>query len=76
MPSVYMKSNSDMDTLFEEVFRKLISPDFGKNLGGELPLFIQPIPSQGQTELNDQVQRLINRLAKKGKTAMIIDLYC
>jgi len=70
-----MKSNSDMDTLFEEVFRKLISPDFGKNLGGELPLFIQPIPSQGQTELNDQVQRLINRLAKKGKTAMIIDLY-
>lgn|GEM_PF-143290 len=75
MPSVYMKSNSDMDTLFEEVFRKLISPDFGKNLGGELPLFIQPIPSQGQTELNDQVQRLINRLAKKGKTAMIIDLY-
>lgn len=75
MPSVYMKSNSDMDTLFEEVFRKLISPDFGKNLGGELPLFIQPIPSQGQTELNDLVQRLINRLAKKGKTAMIIDLY-
>lgn len=75
MPSVYMKSNSDMETLFEEVFRKLISPDFGKNLGGELPLFIQPIPSQGQTELNDQVQRLINRLAKKGKTAMIIDLY-
>lgn len=70
-----MKNNSDMDTLFEEVFRKLISPDFGKNLGGELPLFIQPIPSQGQTELNDQVQRLINRLAKKGKTAMIIDLY-
>lgn len=70
-----MKSNSDMDTLFEEVFRKLISPDFGKNLGGELPLFIQPIPSQGQTELNDLVQRLINRLAKKGKTAMIIDLY-
>ena len=70
-----MKSNSDMDTLFEEVFRKLISPDFGKNLGGELPLFIQPIPTQGQTELNDQVQRLINRLAKKGKTAMIIDLY-
>lgn len=70
-----MKSNSDMDTLFEEVFRKLISPDFGKNLGGELPLFIQPIPSQGQTELNDQVQRLINRLAKKGKTAMIVDLY-
>ena len=34
-----------MDTLFEGVYQKLISPDFGKNLGGELPLFIQPIPN-------------------------------
>lgn len=57
------------------MFQKLISPDFGKNLGGELPLFIQPIPNQGQTELNSQTQRLVNRLAKKGKTAMTIDLY-
>lgn len=64
-----------MDSLFEEVFQKLISPDFGKNLGGELPLFIQPIPNQGQTELNNQTQRLVNRLSKKGKTAMTIDLY-
>lgn len=75
MPLAYMNNYRDMDSLFEDVFQKLISPDFGKNLGGELPLFIQPIPNQGQTELNSQVQRLINRLAKKGKTAMTIDLY-
>ena len=75
MPLVYMNNYRDMDSLFEEVFRKLISPDFGKNLGGELPLFIQPITNQGQTELNSQAQRLVNRLAKKGKTAMTIDLY-
>lgn len=65
----------DMDSIFEDVFRKLISPDFGRNLGGELPLFIQPIPNQGQTELRSQTHRLINRLRKKGKTAMTIDLY-
>lgn len=75
MPLAYMNKNRDMDTLFEDVFRKLISLDFGKNLGGELPLFIQPIPNQGQTELNSQTQRLVSRLSKKGKTAMTIDLY-
>ena len=64
-----------MDTLFEGVYQKLISPDFGKNLGGELPLFIQPIPNAGQTELNAQTERLATRLSKKGKTALIIDLY-
>ena len=75
MPLAYMNNNCDMDTLFEEVFQKLISPDFGKNLGGELPLFIQPIPNKGQTELNNQIQRLVNRLSKKGKTSINIDLY-
>ena len=70
-----MNKYHDMDSLFEDVFLKLISQDFGKNLGGELPLFIQPIPNQGQTELNVQTQRLVNRLAQKGKTAMAIDLY-
>lgn len=70
-----MNKYHDMDSLFEDVFLKLISQDFGKNLGGELPLFIQPIPNQGQTELNVQTQRLVNRIAKKGKTAMAIDLY-
>lgn len=75
MHAVYMNNNIDMDILFEEIFRKLISPDFGKNLGGELPLFIQPIPVTGQTELDGQVERLVSRLGKKGKTAIIINLY-
>lgn len=74
MPAVCM-NNIDMDTLFEGIYQKLISPDFGKNLGGELPLFIQPIPNAGQTELNAQTERLATRLSKKGKTALIIDLY-
>ena len=75
MHAVYMNNNIDMDILFEEIFRKLISPNFGKNLGGELPLFIQPIPVTGQTELDVQVERLVSRLGKKGKTAIIINLY-
>ncbi|MFA6726839.1 MAG: DUF1788 domain-containing protein [Prevotella sp.] len=70
-----MNNNIDMDILFEEIFRKLISPDFGKNLVGELPLFIQPIPVTGQTELDGQLERLVSRLGKKGKTAIIINLY-
>ena len=36
-----------MDTLFEGVYQKLISPDFSKNLGGELPLFISAYPQCG-----------------------------
>ena len=75
MPLAYMNNYHDMDSLFEDVYRKLISPEFGKNLGGEPPLFIQPIPNQGQTELKDQTQRLVNRLVKENKTAMSIDLY-
>lgn len=75
MHAVYMNNNIDMDILFEEIFRKLISPDFGKNLVGELPLFIQPIPVTGQTELDGQLERLVSRLGKKGKTAIIINLY-
>ena len=70
-----MNNNIDLDTLFEEIFRKLIAPDFGKNLGGELPLFIQSIPVTGQTELESQVKRLVSRLGKKGKTAIMINLY-
>ena len=75
MHAVYMSNNIDMDTLFEEIFQKLIAPDFGKNLGGELPLFIQSIPITGQTELDVQAKRLVSRLGKKGKTAIIINLY-
>ena len=65
----------DMDILFEEVYRKLASAEFGQNLGGELPLYIQPIPVSKQTELNAQAKRLVSRLSKLGKTALVIDLY-
>ena len=65
----------DMDILFEEVYRKLASAEFGQNLGGELPLYIQPIPVSKQTELNAQAKGLVSRLSKFGKTALVIDLY-
>ena len=48
----------DMDILFEGVYQKLVSPDFGQNLGGELPLFIQQIPVSKQSELTYQANRL------------------
>ena len=47
----------DMDILFEGVYQKLASMEFGQNLGGELPLYIQPIPVSKQTELNAQAKR-------------------
>lgn len=65
----------DMDILFEGVYQKLASEEFGQNLGGELPLFIQPIPVSKQTELNAQAKRLVSRLSKLGKNAIVIDLY-
>ena len=52
-----------------------MSPDFGQNLGGELPLFIQQIPVSKQSELTYQANRLVSRLAKQGKKAIIIDLF-
>jgi hypothetical protein len=65
----------DMDALFEGVYRKLLSPGFGKNLGGELPLYIQPIPPEQQSEVDDQIKRLSNRLKKKGHETVTINLY-
>lgn len=65
----------DMDILFEGVYQKLASMEFGQNLGGELPLYIQPIPVSKQTELNAQAKRLVSRLSKLGKNAIVIDLY-
>lgn len=65
----------DMDIIFEGVYQKLVSPDFGQNLGGELPLFIQQIPVSKQSELPYQANRLVTRLGKQGKKAIIIDLF-
>ena len=76
MPEVCMNNSIiDMDILFEGVYQKLVSPDFGQNLGGELPLFIQQIPVSKQSELTYQANRLVSRLAKQGKKAIIIDLF-
>ena len=65
----------DIETLFEGIFNKLISPEFGKNLGGELPLFIQPIPAEQQEAAESQIKRLSARLQKKGIESVMINLY-
>lgn len=66
---------TDLETLFEGLYNKLVSPDFGKNLGGELPLFIQPIPSAFQSDAEGQIKRLSTRLARKGIITVSINLY-
>lgn len=70
-----MHSLVDIETLFEGVYNKLISPDFGKNLGGELPLFIQPVPAEKQFDVESQIKRLSTRLKKKGIESVSINLY-
>lgn len=65
----------DMDTLFEHIYQKLTAPDFGQNLGGELPLYIQPFPTRRQSAIPQQVERLRMRLAKKGIPSININLY-
>ena len=65
----------DIETLFEGIYNKLISPEFGKNLGGELPLFIQPVPSERQSDVESQIKRLSTRLLKKGIVSESINLY-
>ena len=70
-----MHSIVDIETLFEGVYNKLISPDFGKNLGGELPLFIQPVPAEKQFDVESQIKRLSTRLKKKGIESVSINLY-
>ena len=68
-------TNIDIDILFDGVFNKLSSPEFGKNLGGELPLFIQPIPAELQLHVDSQIERLSTRLRKKGLESVSINLY-
>lgn len=68
-------TNFDIDILFDGVFNKLSSPNFGKDLGGELPLFILPIPSEFQLYVDSQIERLSTRLRKKGLDSISINLY-
>lgn len=70
-----MPNHPDIETLFEGVYNKLLSPEFGKNLGGELPLFIQPVPSEMQIDVESQIKRLATRLKKKGIESVSINLY-
>lgn len=65
----------DMDSLFDGLYTKLTNPDFGKNLGGELPLFIQPLPAERDDETEAQINHLCNRLNSKGYSAISINLY-
>lgn len=70
-----MHNHVDIETLFEGIYTKLISPEFGKNLGGELPLYIQPFPSNKQSDVESQIKRLATRLKKKGVESICINLY-
>ncbi len=70
-----MHNQIDIETLFEGIYKKLISPDFGKNLGGELPLFIQPVPPEQQIDVESQIKRLSTRLKKKDIDSVSINLY-
>lgn len=68
-------NNPDLDTLFERLYSKLVDPNFGKNIGAELPLYIQPYPTTAQTDAVAQEERLVRRLEKKGMKTTTIDLY-
>lgn len=65
----------DLDTTFENLYKILSEPDFGDKLGGELPLFIQPIESDKQLESEKQIERLASRLNRKEISTVIVDLF-
>lgn len=67
--------NMDLDIIFENLYKRLIEPDFGKKLGGELPLFIQPLDSSKQRETEEQVKRLASRLNRKGVKVSAVNLF-
>ena len=71
----HSQSSLDMDTLFEQIYQKLTAPDFGQNLGGELPLYIQPFTTKQQSAIPQQVGNLMKRLEKKGIASIDINLY-
>lgn len=65
----------DMDSMFDIIFNKLSSPEFGENLVGELPLYIQPFPPEHQGLIDEGVSRLIKRLERKSLISVSINLY-
>lgn len=69
------QQSPNLDALFDRIYQKLIAPDFGQNLGGELPLYIQPIPTKQQSAIPQQLEHLMHRLDKKGIRSVSINLY-
>ena len=65
----------DLDIIFENLYNLLLDPDFGKKLGGELPLFIQPLDPSKQRETEEQVKRLASRLNRKGIRVSVVNLF-
>lgn len=65
----------NINQMFDDVFHKVCDPQFGKDLGGELPLYIQTYPIQQQDEVNDQLVFLKSRFEKKGIPVIFIDVY-
>lgn len=65
----------NLDIIFENLYNLLSDLDFGKKLGGELPLFIQPLDPDKQRETENQVRRLASRLNRKGIKVSIVNLF-
>ena len=65
----------DLDIIFENLYNRLMDSDFGKTLGGELPLFIQPLDPSKQQETEEQVKRLASRLNRKGIRVSVVNLF-
>lgn len=64
-----------MDILFENIYQKITDPDFGSDLGGELPIFLQTIPPEEQLEMPEHINRLMSRLNRKNIKSLHIDIY-
>lgn len=65
----------DLDIIFENLYNRLMDSDFGKKLGGELPLFIQPLDPSKQRETEEQIKRLASRLNRKGIRVSVVNLF-
>lgn len=68
-------SEHDIAAIFEGVYKKLLCNDLCRSIGGEIPLYIQPIPVESQCQADCQTVELAKRLGKKGKSAAVINLY-
>lgn len=65
----------NINQMFDDVYHKVSDPHFGKDLGGELPLYIQTYPIQQQDEVDSQLAFLKSRFEKNGMSVIFIDAY-